>query len=706
MAKSVQKKEGGAVPKKGPAKAGAPVEGAKKYGGKPRASKATRWRAGVLILVHVLAAIHIAHWMTTGSTVSPFEPSEAMEFAKNSVVNTGLVFFAITILSTLILGRWFCGWACHVVALQDLSRALLIKLGIRPRPLKSKWMALMPIAAAFYMFLWPLLYRMYIGDPVGGSTTHFISEGDEFWSTFTRSWLVAGITFFVAGFAAVYFLGAKGFCTYACPYGAVFGVVDKLSPGRIRVTDACVGCGHCTLTCTSNVDVSREVHDYGMVIDKGCMKCMDCVSVCPEGALYFGMGKPALFAKPRQEKRPPAKKLPFVEELAGFAAFAFAYFAYRGYRQEADFLLSMGLAACFGLLVVLVVRLVRRADVRLPGLKLKASGKAAPLGVVIGLGTLGLTAVSVPYGIVPAWGMFQADNAWRELEELIAASEATGQPAQLDAEQVETAETLLASSLSVQKWSSVFTATNFNRIVWGSILLEKPEVLRSSVNEILDRDGVPLALKGEAAGVFRNVGLLPDAEVAYRKVLAEDPDFVPAISGLIQVLGGLGKKQEAQTVLSESLKRLPDDPNLILARAIFSADRRDFSAAATDLRRVVDAEPLNGVARDQLWRVLATSGKPADAASVLRDGLALPNAPEEWRAHLAQILIQLQKPDEAVEEARLLARSDQGNIQILVVAQAVFQAAGAEEEAQRVATRIAELQAAAPPVPVAPGASR
>lgn len=702
MAKSVK------TGRDGSSQAAAPPKAAlKKNAGKPRASKATRWRAGVLILVHILAAIHIAHWMTTGSTVSPFEPSESMEFAKKSVVNTGLVFFAITILSTLILGRWFCGWACHVVALQDLSRALLIKLGIRPRPLKSRWMALLPIAAAFYMFLWPLLFRLlFLKESVAVQETNFISEGDEFWSTFTRSWVVAGITFFVAGFAAVYFLGAKGFCTYACPYGAVFGVVEKLSPGRIRVTDACVQCGHCTLSCTSNVDVSREVHDYGMVIDKGCMKCMDCVSVCPEDALYFGMGRPAIFAKPRQEKRPAPKKLPFVEEVTGFAAFVFAYFAYRGNRQEDDFLLSMGLAACFGMFAVLVVRIVRRTDVRLPGLKLKSAGRVAPLGLALGVGTLGLAAASVPYGIVPAWGMFRADVARRSLDDVISTSERTGQPAQLTAEQRASATTMLDGSLSVQKWSSVFKSENFNRIVWGTILLEKPELLRASVNDVLGDQAVPIALKGEAAGIFRSVGMLEDAEAAYRKVLVEDPEHVPAISGLIQVLGGQGRTQEAQDVLSEGLQRLPGDPNLMLARGIFAANRKDFSTAATDFRRILEINPLNGVARDQLWRVLTTSGKPGEAVALLRAGLALPDAPEEWRAHLAQILVQSQRLEEAIEEARILSDPNQENVQMLMVAQAVLQAAGAVEEAQRVTERISAMPASAPPVKKDPALNR
>ena len=37
-----------------------------------------------------------------------------------------------------------------------------------------------------------------------------------------------------------------------------------------------------------------------MVVDPGCMKCMDCVSVCPNDALYFGFGKPTLMA-PKSE---------------------------------------------------------------------------------------------------------------------------------------------------------------------------------------------------------------------------------------------------------------------------------------------------------------------------------------------------------------------------------------------------------------------
>ena len=122
-------------------------------------------------------------------------------------------------------------------------------------------------------------------------TNHLVTT--NFWETFP-SVAVAIPFLFICGFMTVYFLGQKGFCTYACPYGGFFGLADKLSPGKIRVTDACNQCGHCTATCTSNVLVHAEVKQYGMVVDPGCMKCMDCISVCPNDALYFGFGKPTI----------------------------------------------------------------------------------------------------------------------------------------------------------------------------------------------------------------------------------------------------------------------------------------------------------------------------------------------------------------------------------------------------------------------------
>ena len=128
-----------------------------------RRSRAGRWRAGVLIAIHLVVAAHVAHWLIAGRTMTPVEPSEAMALARDGVVNAGLVFFAVAALATAVFGRWFCGWACHLVALQDLCRWLLEKAGIRPQPLRSRLLAWVPVAAFIYMFLWPAAWRLWQG---------------------------------------------------------------------------------------------------------------------------------------------------------------------------------------------------------------------------------------------------------------------------------------------------------------------------------------------------------------------------------------------------------------------------------------------------------------------------------------------------------------------------------------------------------------
>jgi tetratricopeptide (TPR) repeat protein len=59
------------------------------------------------------------------------------------------------------------------------------------------------------------------------------------------------------------------------------------------------------------VKVHQEVRDHGMVVDPGCMKCLDCISVCPNDALYFGFGAPAIVSTvaPKYDKSSKRREL-------------------------------------------------------------------------------------------------------------------------------------------------------------------------------------------------------------------------------------------------------------------------------------------------------------------------------------------------------------------------------------------------------------
>src|SRR5688572_10154084 len=342
------------------------------------ASNTARWRAVSLIVRYLLMIAHFVQWRIMGSTVSPIEPSESMYTLQNGAINAGFIFFTLAILATLIFGRFVCGWGCHIVALQDFCGWLLKKMGLTPRPFRSRLLVFVPPVVGL------LLFRLPTGDlPVAkaadeplfpGFTNHIVTT--EFWATFPPVW-VAIPFLFVCGFMTVYFLGQKGFCTYGCPYGGFFGIADKFAPGKIRVTDAYNQCGHCTATCTSNVLVHAEVKEYGMVVDPGCMKCMDCISVCPNDALYFGFGKPAIAVKSSIAKN---YSLTWPEEAFAALVFAASFFAVWDVYQLVPMLMALGVASVSTFLSVRTLRLFTFADLSFYRWVLKRAGTVSRSG--------------------------------------------------------------------------------------------------------------------------------------------------------------------------------------------------------------------------------------------------------------------------------------------------------------------------------------
>ena len=357
-------------------------------------SKMGRRRAAVLVAVHVLIALHALHYYVAGATVSPLEPSEGTYSLQTGVINTGLVFFCLLILSTMIFGRFFCGWACHVVAYQDLARWFMLRLGIRPQPVRMRAAFLLPLFAAFWLYGKPLLAYAWTPAP-DAIAWHLTTE--DFWRTFPGP-IITTLTFLVCGFLIVYVMGSKGFCTYGCPYGLIFGIADRTARGRIRVKDSCTHTGNCTRTCSSNVNVADEVRRFGMVVDPGCMKCLDCVNNCPNYALYYGFSNSDSATKTREKRKPETGKTPdrpwsfTLRQEALIAGLWFACFAaYFKLYVTVPLLLAIGLSVPASLLLYKGGELLFRSDVSLQQQALKQHGRRTAAGhAVLFLGAITL----------------------------------------------------------------------------------------------------------------------------------------------------------------------------------------------------------------------------------------------------------------------------------------------------------------------------
>ena len=651
-------------------------------GGKPHSNMGL-WRAGVLIAVHAAIIAHVVQWLVSGmqdgirNTLSPVEPSESMFTLEGGGVNAGFVMFVLAILSTALFGRYFCGWLCHVVALQDLCGWMMKKVGVHPKPWRSRLLLWVPLGLAAYMFLWPTFRRevvrpaltAWLGEmpawmgevmPLRGFTQAFIVE--DFWATFP-AWYVAIPFLLICGFATVYFMGAKAFCTYGCPYGGFFTPVDRVSPYRVRVTEDCHQCGHCTSVCTSNVRVHEEVRDYGMVVDPGCMKCMDCVSACPNGALYMGFGKPAVGAKPRseervwkqaQEKRVKRYDLTLGEELVIGAVFLAMLLGYRGMYGAIPLLMAVGIAGVVSFMLHKTWRVLRDANVRGPYWQLKKGNRVTAAGWVFVAAAVVLGLVGLK-GAVMSHAEFRGDMVYNRLPVTREAVFSGGYSP--------TAETKAAAERAVW-WYRVaggvgdggigfYTSWgNWVRLSWLHAVAGDMAASEAALRQALRGDGIRedlvlglaqlmrmrcatpaeieamlqgyLAERPELDGVRRTLrerllaeGRNAEAITLYVEATAQRPADVEAVNSAAELLMRLGRPADAQKTLEAGLAERPKSPVLKGAMALAVGQQGQVERAITLLREAVDRQRTPERV-NRLADVLASAGRLDEAEAELR----------------------------------------------------------------------------------------
>jgi polyferredoxin/Flp pilus assembly protein TadD len=520
------------------------------------------WRAIALITLNLLMIFHYVQWRYYGVTISPIEPSEAMFTLQNGAINAGFIFFTLAILGTLIFGRFVCGWGCHVLALQDFCGWLLKKIGLKPKPFRSRLLVFVPLIVAIYMFVFPTAYRFFAkpkNEPlIPEFTNHLITT--EYWATFPT--LFVAIPFlFICGFLTVYFLGQKGFCTYACPYGGFFNLADKVSPGKIRVTDACNQCGHCTATCTSNVLVHSEVQQYGMVVDSGCMKCMDCISVCPNDALYFGFGKPSIAVKKTIAKN---YSLNWIEEVIGAIAFAASFFAVWDVYQLVPMLMALGIASVTAFLVLRFYKLLTANDLSFYRFNFKAAGKLRKSGFVFAAASImwfGLIAHSGFIHYHEARGITAFQNLQIPDELALAQKNPNQWLSQNDEINISEGKKSLQTTA---KFGLFANETTSPKLAWFEYLSGNTEqsvdLLGKAANSQI---GQPKALSLYYRGAILNrSGQFEQALASLNQAIIERPDLVAARVEKGESLWRMNRKAEAVSVWNDAVQK---SPNLALA---------------------------------------------------------------------------------------------------------------------------------------------
>lgn len=228
-----------------------------------------------------------------------------------------LFLFMAFLAISLMAKKSFCSWLCPVGTLSEhLARVGRMAFG---RTLRlPRWVDL-PLRGLKYLLL--AFFLIVIGGMSAEMLASFLQTpygllaDVKMWNFFRHMSLGAMAT--VGVLLALSFVVEGVWCRYACPYGALMGLVSLASPLKIRrEASLCIDCAKCARACPAGLAVDRLVQ----IRSAECTACMSCVSSCPaEGALRFslpGVSLPAAQAAATPRYRRAVTPMAFAGVLA------------------------------------------------------------------------------------------------------------------------------------------------------------------------------------------------------------------------------------------------------------------------------------------------------------------------------------------------------------------------------------------------------
>ncbi|MBF0480396.1 MAG: 4Fe-4S binding protein [Desulfovibrionaceae bacterium] len=193
-----------------------------------------------------------------------------------------LTFFAALLLALLFGRRVICGWNCPCVGIRET-----VGFAFRDRTPRSgkawRWRHLK----------WPF-FSLY-----AGVAAMILIPGVPGVSTAYRVFLGLVALPYFASLLLSPFIGNRAYCRFLCPYGATFGLLNRIGFFQVRLDrERCADCGQCDRVCDMGIPIREQGRAAGKVVSiEECMGCGRCIASCPAKALSFRDARDVLRAR-------------------------------------------------------------------------------------------------------------------------------------------------------------------------------------------------------------------------------------------------------------------------------------------------------------------------------------------------------------------------------------------------------------------------
>lgn len=252
-------------------------------------------------------ALVILAFLSFPITINYLSPYVIIDGAMNGIINGSLVMFGLLFLSSLFLGRAWCGWVCPGGGMQEIVEPINNRPVNGPKLDWIKWLIWIP---------WISLIVWLVVRAGGYHSFNFFLDtqnGISVAGSADRPILFAYIIYYgvIALFVGLaVWVGRRAACHTIC-WMAPFMLIGRWmrnrlnGPGlQLRASSSdCTNCKKCTANCPMSLDVNGMVQAQKMEHSE-CILCGACVDNCAAGAIRFSFGRPL---PEREEKQPPER---------------------------------------------------------------------------------------------------------------------------------------------------------------------------------------------------------------------------------------------------------------------------------------------------------------------------------------------------------------------------------------------------------------
>lgn len=217
----------------------------------------------------------------------------AEQIHKQELISWNPFLTALVILSacTILLGRFFCGYACIFGSIGDwlYTCSAFVQGKLLKRTLLLPDKVIRALQYLKYFVLIGILAACLTG------TYHYISAADP-WELLASFWSsninISSKTMYAAILLGLILIGMclaeRFFCQFLCPMGAIFALLPILPYTTFnRDSKECIkGCTICKKTCPASVTLGEPESRYG-----DCFQCGKCSIKCPKENVRLGYKK-------------------------------------------------------------------------------------------------------------------------------------------------------------------------------------------------------------------------------------------------------------------------------------------------------------------------------------------------------------------------------------------------------------------------------